>query len=146
MFKWLQSLNFYKKRHEEIRIRIEFLTELEKVWTRAWDYRLGQLIEDLVSYENDQFYSEKSIKMMHTEDWLELIESIGQRFSSGHYEVNSQSSRTPLRIPIAMRRLRDEWIYSRLSFGAYLLKRLKEERPGGTLYGYDFSDEVQKVS
>jgi hypothetical protein len=144
MFKWLQSLKFYEKRHQEIRIRIEFLTELEKVWTRAWDYRLGQLIENLVPRENTESFNEQTIRMMLTADWIELLETTGKRFTSEEYDENSLSLRTPNRIPLIIRRLRAEWIHSRLTFGAYLLRRLEEESPGGSLYGYDFPEEAQR--
>lgn len=138
MFEFLQSLKFYQKRHAEIQVRIEFLAELEKVWTLAWEYRFGQLIEYLLSQGLTAFYTEKTIR-------IDLIVMPNQQLPSEENDEKSLLPLSPARIPNVMRRFREEWINSRASFGDYLIRRLKEERPGGSLNGYDFPCEARKV-
>lgn len=145
MSQWLNSLKFYLKQHEEIRIRVALLSELEQVWYRLWDYPLGKLVYNAASLGSIETTTNAFIKSLKPDEWLELISQYRLVFAS--YEGNeAESFKTPDRIPDIMKRIREEWINSERSFGEYLLCRLEVESPGECLNGYDFSCDGRRVN
>ncbi|MFC5449100.1 hypothetical protein ACFPOG_12580 [Paenibacillus aestuarii] len=103
-----------------------------------WDFRFGQLIENILNDGNKRFLSVNQVKLLSTSAWIDMVNTIDFGGTSGEY-CGLDPRRDPKRIPIAMSLIKAEWMESLLPFGQYLLDRKEREYPGGTLYG----DEIE---
>lgn len=131
-FEGRRNTLFWKKRSEgkisptELENRILLLESIELLWLPLWDFRFGQLIQNIVD-RNHEF---SHIGLYNTSEWINMVRSTDLNSCEEYNELDSL--RNPKRIPVIINTIKEEWLYDEIPFCQYILNRLEIDQPGGT--------------